>query len=200
MPTFLVSRDFLLKNRNDYETAYRGFRWPELERFKWALDWFDAMARGNARTGLHIVDDNGREEKLTFAQLSERSNRVANFLRANGVRRGDRILIMLGNVVPLWEITLAAMKLGAVFSPATSMLTTEDLQDRVDRGKMKHVIADGSTTSKFDDVKGNYTRIVVGGGQAPSPVWIPYSLDASPDFKPDGPTHANDPLLLYFTS
>ncbi|HSP34367.1 MAG TPA: AMP-binding protein [Thermoanaerobaculia bacterium] len=197
MPTFLEARDLLLRNRNDYETAYGDFRWPELDRFNWAIDWFDAMARGNDRTGLHIVDDNGGEEKLTFAQLSERSNRVANFLRANGVKRGDRILIMLGNVVPLWEITLAAMKLGAVFSPATAMLTTDDLQDRVDRGKMKHVIADASTTSKFDDVHGNYTRIVVGGDV---PRWTSYSYAGSPQFTPDGATRANDPLLLYFTS
>ena len=197
MPTVLEARDLLLRNRNDYETAYGDFRWPELDRFNWAIDWFDAMARGNDRTGLHIVDDNGGEEKLTFAQLSERSNRVANFLRANGVKRGDRILIMLGNVVPLWEITLAAMKLGAVFSPATAMLTTDDLQDRVDRGKMKHVIADASTTSKFDDVHGNYTRIVVGGDV---PRWTSYSYAGSPQFTPDGATRANDPLLLYFTS
>ena len=60
-----------------------------------------------------------------FAQLSERSNRVANYFRRLGVRRGDRILLMLGNVVALWECMLAAMKLGAVIIPATTLLTQE---------------------------------------------------------------------------
>ena len=197
MPTFLDARDQLLKLRDNYETAFREFRWPEMVKFNWALDYFDPMARGNERIGLHVVDDAGVEEKLTFAALSERSNRVANFLRAAGVRRGDRILIMLGNVVPLWEISLAAIKLGAVFSPATAMLTTADLQDRVDRGEMRHVIADISTTSKFDDVKGDFTRIVVGGSRDG---WRSFAYDANASFKPDGETRTDDPLLLYFTS
>lgn len=197
MLTFVDARDRLLALRTDYDTAFREFRWPALEKFNWALDYFDPMARGNGRTGLHVVDDAGRSEKLTFATLSERPNRVANFLRASGVRRGDRILIMLGNVVPLWEITLAAIKLGAVFSPATSMLTTADLQDRIDRGEMRHVIADAASTAKFAEVKGSYTRIVVGGAAAG---WRTLSYDASDSFQPDGETGAGDPLLLYFTS
>ena len=142
MNAFLDARDFLLRHREDYETAYRDFRWPRLDAFNWALDWFDVNARGNERVALHVVDDDGGEERVTFAEMSARSNAVANFLREHGVRRGDAILIILGNVVPLWEITLAAMKLGAVVSPATAMLTTEDLQDRVDRGRVRHVIAD----------------------------------------------------------
>jgi acetyl-CoA synthetase len=154
MASFLEARNLLFKHRDDYAAAYREFAWPKLDHFNWALDYFDAIARGNNRTGLHIVDDAGKSEQLTFAELSERSDRIANFLRKSGVKRGDRILIMLGNVVPLWEITLAAMKLGAVFSPATSMLTTEDLQDRIDRGEMKHVIVESASTAKFDDVKG----------------------------------------------
>jgi acetyl-CoA synthetase len=197
MPTFLEARDLLVKTRNDYDAARSHFRWPDESHFNWALDYFDGMARGNDRVALHVVDDSGKEEKLTFSQLSERSNRVANFLRRSGVKRGDRILMMLGNITPLWEITLAAMKLGAVFSPATAMLTTEDLQDRVDRGEMRHVIAEASAVSKFDPVKGNYTRIVVGGS---APGWKQYALDSDASFRPDGITRASDPLLLYFTS
>ena len=58
--------------------------------------------------------------------MAERSNRAANFLRGLRVARGDRVLVMLPNVVPLWEITLAGMKLGAVLSPATTLLSTAD--------------------------------------------------------------------------
>lgn len=196
---FLAARNFLLEHRTDYETAYRDFRWPELDRFNWALDYFDPYARGNERTALRVVDENGGDEEVSFAAMSERSDGVANFLRDAGVGRGDRILVMLGNVVPLWEITLAAIKLGAVVSPATAMLTTEDLQDRIDRGGIRHVIAAAVSTSKFAGVIGDWTRIVVGGD---ADGWIDYGRPrlASPAFAADAETHAGDPLILYFTS
>src|SRR6185503_2497494 len=105
--SFLDARDFLLRHRADYDTAYRDFRTPELHEFNWALDYFDVMARDNDRIALHAVDDDGASTRVTFAEMRAQSNRVANFLRSVGVRRGDRMLIMLGNVVPLWEFTLA---------------------------------------------------------------------------------------------
>ena len=169
---FLAARDFLLRHREDYATAYRDFQWPKLDRFNWALDYFDVMARDNSQSALWLVDEDAGEAKLSFAQLSERSNRVANALRQLGVRRGDRILLMLGNVVPLWECMLAAMKLGAVIVPATTLLTRNDLADRFARGRVRHVIAAADAAAKFADLPGDYTRIVVGGEM---PGWLSYA-------------------------
>jgi len=197
--SFLAARDFLFRHREDYATAYRDFRWPKLDRFNWALDYFDPMARGNGQAALWLVDEDAGETKLTFAEMSERSNRIANALRALGVRRGDRILLMLGNVVPLWESMLAAMKLGAVIVPATMLLTRNDLADRFARGRVRHVIASSDVAAKFADLPGDYTRIAVG---SPVPGWVSYDTgyEAAADFAPDGETRADDPLLLYFTS
>ena len=143
---FLAARDFLLEAREDYDRAYRDFRWPVLDRFNWALDYFDRMAYRNDRPALWIVNEGGDEHKLTFAEMAERSGRVANHLRGLGVERGDRILLMLGNVVPLWEVMLAAMKLGAVTIPATTLLTRDDLLDRFDRGRARHVVTSAENT------------------------------------------------------
>ena len=196
---FIAARDFLLRHRQDYATAYRDFRWPKLGRFNWALDYFDPMARDNAQPALWLTEEDGRESKLSFAALRERSNRLANALRRLGVARGDRVLLMLGNVVPLWECMLAAMKLGAVIVPATTLLTRNDLADRFARGRVRHVVADAEAAPKFAELPGDYTRIVVGGEAAG---WLDYEkcCEASADFTPDGETHADDPLLLYFTS
>jgi acetyl-CoA synthetase len=196
---FLRARDFLVNHREDYEAAYRGFAWPPLDRFNWALDWFDAMAEGNGRTALHLVEEDGREAKVTFAEMSERSNRVAVHLRKLGVERGDRILMMLPNCVPIWELMLAAMKLGAVIIPATSLLTPEDLRDRLDRGAVRHVVTDASGAEKLRGIEGDYTRLVVG---EPVPGWAPYeqAYAESSHFIAKGETHGNDPVLLYFTS
>ena len=168
---FIAARDFLLGCREDYQTAYRDFRWPVLDRFNWALDYFDPMARGNDRPGLWIVNEGGDEARLSFAEISERSNRIANHLRSVGVRRGDRVLLMLGNVVPLWESMLAAMKLGAVIIPATTLLTRDDLIDRFERGRVRHVIAGADNAGKFAEGPGSYTRIAVAGS---APGWLRY--------------------------
>ena len=120
---FTRARDFLLAHRTDYDTAYRDFRWPQLTEFNWALDHFDPLARGNDATALHIVEEDGRETRRSFAELSARSDQVANWLRAQGVKRGDRVLLMLGNELALWELMLACIKLGAVMIPATMLLT-----------------------------------------------------------------------------
>ncbi|BFO16685.1 hypothetical protein SHKM778_30730 [Streptomyces sp. KM77-8] len=79
---FRAARDFLLEHREDYTTAYREFAWPRPERFNWALDWFDAIADGNDRTALHLVEEDGDETRLSFAALSRRSDQVANWLRS----------------------------------------------------------------------------------------------------------------------
>ncbi|MEV7796331.1 AMP-binding protein [Streptomyces sp. NPDC087512] len=197
---FRSARDFLLEHRTDYATAYEGFAWPRPENFNWALDWFDVIAEGNERTALHIVEEDGSEARVSFARMSERSDRVANWLRERGVRAEDRILVMLGNQTELWETALAAMKLRAVVIPATTLLGPADLRDRVDRGRVRHVIARAEDTGKFAEVPGDYTRIAVGGTSEPG--WQAYEdADAAPaGFTPDGPTAADDPLMLYFTS
>jgi acetyl-CoA synthetase len=196
---FLEARAFLQKHRDDYQAAYAGFRWPKLDKFNWALDWFDEFARTNPTApALHLISETAPPLIRTYAQMSESSNRVANAFRQWGVKRGDRILIMLGNELALWEAMLAAMKLGAVVIPATTQLTKTDLQDRFARGQVTHVIVDQNGPPKFEDLPGNYTRIVSGTAKG----WYSFTeaYAASPDFKPGGETKAEDPLLLYFTS
>jgi acetyl-CoA synthetase len=196
---FRTARDFLLSHRQDYETAYRDFEWPRAEHFNWALDWFDLIAKDNHRPGLWIVDDDGSETILTFAELAARSDALASWLRDHGVRRGDRTLLMLGNRAALWESILALTKLGSVMIPSTTLLTASDIQDRVTRGHVAHVIAESAQAELFAAVAGDYTRVAVGD---PVAGWLSYDdyLSGSADFVPDGATAAGDPLFLYFTS
>jgi acetyl-CoA synthetase len=194
---YVEARDLLLRHRDDYARAYAEFRWPELDEFNWALDWFDTIA--SDATALWLVEEDGSEQKLSFAELTARSNQVANHVRAHGVARGDRMIVMLGNQVELWETLLAAMKLGAVVIPATTLLGPDDLLDRVERGGARHVVVGAEDAAKFDVVPGDFTRVAVGDAPAN---WLAYedAYDAATSFEPDGPTRASDPLLLYFTS
>ncbi|MBY8878411.1 AMP-binding protein [Actinacidiphila acidipaludis] len=199
---FRGARDFLLRHREDYTAARDGFRWPRPENFNWALDWFDVVAADpetGSRSALWIVEEDGTEVRISYREMAERSSRVANWLRAHGVRAGDRVLVMLGNQVEQWETALAAMKLRAVVIPATPLLGPADLRDRVERGGVRHTVARSADTAKFDEVPGDYTRVAVGG--APSG-WLAYedAYGADPGFTPDGLTRSADPLMLYFTS
>jgi acetyl-CoA synthetase len=197
---FRQARDLLVSLREDYDGARRAFRWPRLEAFNWAIDWFDAeLARGAHadRTALQIVGDNAAER--TFAELSARSDQAAAALRASGVTRGDRIVVMLGNRVELWETLLGAMKLGAVTIPATPLLTADDVAARVAQAGVRACVTELALVDKFERCPDDLARIVVGesGGR-----WVEYEswLCAAGSFAPEGVTHADDPMLLYFTS
>jgi len=203
MPSFREARDLLLAHRTDYAAAVAQFTWPEAVPFNWALDWFDAglAAEYPDRPGLRIVEAaTGAEQSLTFADLSRRSNQVANHLARLGLTRGDHLLLLLGNVPALWETFLAAMKLGVVVIPATTLLTAEELADRLERGRAKAIVAGPEQLPRFATLDtANVTRIVTGPA---TEGWRAYdeAFAESERFSPDRPTGADDPLILYFTS
>ena len=200
--TFRAARDLLLAQRTDYDAALAGYEPPRPEHFNWALDWFDVVAatpQTGPRTALWVIEQDGTQARVTYAEMAQRSAQVAAWLRSLGVRRGDRVLLMLGNQVELWETMLAATKLGAVIIPATTLLTAEDIVDRIERGAVRHVVAGAAHTGRFAQVPGDYTRIAV--GEAGSG-WTAYgeSRSFTGEFVPDAPTRGDDTLLLYFTS
>ncbi|QCB95722.1 AMP-dependent synthetase [Arthrobacter sp. PAMC25564] len=201
---FRAARDRLLDLRKDYGAARSQFQWPRFEQFNFALDWFDAIAADPAKAGrpaLVIVEQDGSATRRSFADLARRSAQVANWLRGQGVRRGDRMIIMLGNQVELWELMLAGIKLGIVMIPTTTLMGSADLLDRVERGGANWAAVGSANIAKFADVPGDYTLIEI-GGEATIPTALQYSESAaSPtDFTPDAPTLADETLLLYFTS
>jgi acetyl-CoA synthetase len=200
--TFRSARDLLLQHRSDHASALQQFQPPRPEHFNWALDWFDivaATAETGPRTALWIVDEDGTDTKVTYEQMANRATQLASWLHAAGVNRGDRLLLMLGNQVELWETLLACCKLGVVVIPATTLLAPADLTDRIERGHVAHVVARSDDTAKFTDVEGGWTRIAVGDDVEG---WLSYgaSLEHLGGFEAEAPTCADEALLLYFTS
>jgi acetyl-CoA synthetase len=200
---FRAARDQLLELRDDYDRAFVEFRWPDVgERFNWAVDWFDAIARGNDRPALVIVEEDGSALERSFDEMARRSDQVAAWLAQHGVRKGDSVIVMLGNQVELWEAMLGIMKVGAVIMPTTTALGPVDLTDRIERGTARHVICNPSDAAKFDEVPGDYTRIAVGAVEGTTGSWLDlhdaYGLSDVTVEHPD--TRPEDRLLLYFTS
>lgn len=200
---FRNARNRLLELRNDYGTARAEFQWPRLTEFNFALDWFDAVAADPQRShtnALIIVEKDGSSIRRTWSELSRRSSQLANWMQSIGMNRGDKMIIMLGNRVELWEIMLAGIKAGMVMIPTTTQMTTLDLQDRVERGGASWVFAGSSDTSKFADVTGDFSIIHVDSGAPEGGFNYSDSLQAPEIFVPGTPTLADETLLLYFTS
>ncbi len=192
------ARDALLALQGQHDRALREFRWPDVgERFNWAIDWFDAIARGNDSCALWIVEEDGSDRRVSFDAMARRSDQVAVWLESLGVRRGDHVLLMLGNQVELWETMLAVFKLGAVVMPTTAALGPTDLRDRVERGSARAVVANAADAPKFTEVPGDYLRIAVGGADG----WHDYTDAYAVQGRPfETVTAPSDPLLHYFTS
>ncbi len=187
------ARDLLLDLREDPDRAHAEFEWPDLgDRFNWAVDWFDAVARGNDRPALVIVEEDGSRVQRTYDEMARRSDQVTAWLTRQGVRRGDAVIVMLDNQVELWESMLAIMKIGAVIMPTTTAVGPTDLADRITRGGASHVLCNPVDAHKLDEVPGDYTLLTS------EQLHDAYALDVPPAEHPG--TAPSDRLLLYFTS
>jgi acetyl-CoA synthetase len=195
------ARDFLLEHRLDYDTAVSGFQWPSLTEFNFALEWFDVVAAEHPdRAAVTIISANLEANSYSYAELSRRSDQVANWLRTLGLRRGSKVIVMLNNTIEIWEIMLAIYKIGAVAIPTSTLLSAADLVYRVEHSGASLVVAPTSLKARLETLPSEIVRIGVGADTPPG--WIPMSDSASADdkFVPDGPTPAGDLSLLYFTS
>ncbi|MEO5711631.1 MAG: AMP-binding protein [Nocardioidaceae bacterium] len=191
--SYRTARDLLLDLREDPDRAHAEFEWPDVgERFSWAVDWFDAVARGNDKPALVIVEEDGRAAERTYDEMATASDQVASWLAGHGVGRGDAVIVMLGNQVELWETMLAIMKLGAVIMPTTTAVGPTDLADRIVRGGARFVVCNPVDAPKFETVEGDYTVLTT------EQLHEAYALDVPPAEHPG--TAPSDRLLLYFTS
>ena len=191
--SYRSARDLLLKLREDPVRAHERFDWPDVgDTFNWAVDWFDAIARGNDQPALVILEEDGSSVERSFDEMARCSDQVAAWLAGNGVARGDAVVVMLGNQVELWESMLAIMKLGAVIVPTTTAVGPADLSDRITRGRARFVLCNPVDTAKLTDVPGDYTVLTS------ESMHDAYTLDVPPHPHPG--TAATDRLLLYFTS
>ncbi|MFZ0529720.1 MAG: AMP-binding protein, partial [Propionicimonas sp.] len=196
-----AARDFLFAHSHDYDGAISGFAWPQLSEFNFALEWFDVLAGEHPdRAAVKIVDADLNARSWSYADLSRRSDQVANWLLGLGLRRGDPMIVMLNNSIEIWEILLGLLKVGGVAIPTSTLLSASDLAYRVERSGASFAIAPDALAGKFALADGRLTRIGVGSDTPAG--WVPFadSHEAPLDYTPEGPTPADDTSLLYFTS
>jgi acyl-coenzyme A synthetase/AMP-(fatty) acid ligase len=197
----------MAKNMADYEAARRDFRLEVPPVFNAARDIVDARAKVEpGKTAVVAVDPSGeRAHRLSFADLAHMSDRAANFMAAHGVRKGDRVFVMLPRV-PAWhEVLLGCMKLGAIPMPGTTLLTAKDIEYRVSEAEASVAVTDADGLPRVAEAAEGCPslRTLVTIGEDVPTGWLGWraGLDVAADTPPDVvPTVPDDPLLIYFTS
>jgi acyl-coenzyme A synthetase/AMP-(fatty) acid ligase len=166
---------------------------------RWALERPDALALWWASAGT------GAEQRFTFRQVAALSCQAASFLRSCGVRRGDRVLLMLPRVPQWWIAMVGLIRLGAVPVPATLLLTQRDVTYRLKNAEVTAIITNPEGIAKVEGFSG--LRLLVGpptanGRSSLPPDWIDFDRglgESSPAFRGER-TRGDDPGILYFTS
>ena len=196
-------------NMTDYEAECRGFQLNVPEYFNFAIDVIGKWASDPNKLAMLWIGQNGEERHLSFAHFAERSSRAANAFAALGIRKGDRVLVMLPRIPEWWESVLGLMKIGAIPIPCTTLLTPKDIQYRAEVSEAVVFITDNEGSFKYDQVRKECPTIrfpiLVDEHNADltgREWWTDYYQvinEASPAFT--GPkTRSDDPCLVYFTS
>ncbi|NLL18488.1 MAG: AMP-binding protein [Clostridia bacterium] len=192
-----------LARMTDYNSTYQNFKWEVPEKFNWTRDVFDVWAEDPEKLAMIWVDDNDNEKRYTYAELSRLSKRLANVLQSQGVKKGDRVFILLPRLVEWWVSKLACLRMGAVFVPGTAQLTAKDLQYRFETAQGVAVLSDVVNAPKLEQIKENCptlkTMIFVGGERDG---WLSYETEmatASDEFE-TADTASDENAIMFFTS
>lgn len=185
-----------------YLAAYKAFNWQLPGTFNFGRDVVDAWAAKTPdRAALIWCDDSGKEERYTFGDISRLSNRAANLLQACGVKKGDRVIVMLPRI-PQWQLVMVACtKLGAIPIPCIDMLTEKDVTYRARHAGATAAVTTSANTGKFAG-SGIQTRLAVGAATDIESGWLDFTAEldrASAEFACDD-TALDDPAVIYYTS
>jgi len=196
---FRAALSAITDHRDDYDAQRAAFSWPVLGVFNWADDVFRPLAQqmGDAPALVWDAGASGTGQQ-SYAELEAQANRLANLFTQSGVRPTDRMLLMVSGVPELWAVFMAAIRIGAVVIPATTLLSPHDLADRLTRGEVKHVVTEAGETGKFEGLTG-FSRFSIGAAES----WTDLRTHAAAQPSTYAATHdtrATDPMLLYFTS
>jgi acyl-coenzyme A synthetase/AMP-(fatty) acid ligase len=194
-------------NMTDYDETRRAFRWRVSEEYNFAIDAVGRWAEEPDKLAMLWVGADGREQRYTFTQFDEESSRVAHALEQHGVKKGDRVLVMLPRIPEWWATMLGLMKLGAVAIPCTTLLTANDIAYRAGLAEAVGIVTDMVGAEKWRQVREQCPTITfamaVGAYGEPCPegcVGYHLTVDIASPVWYGRRTMASDPCLIYFTS
>ncbi|TLN24243.1 acyl-CoA synthetase, partial [bacterium] len=194
-------------NMADYASTYRDFRFFVPEFFNFGFDVVDKWALDRTKIAMVWADSTGEDiRKYSFYDLKTMSNRFANLLIAKGVKKGDRIIVMVPRLVEWYAVMLGCFKLGVVPMPAPNILVPHDLEYRINHARAVMAVVWREQVGKFDVLREKCPcmkdYLCVGGSVQGWGDFEALMRDSSPklDRASVEPTRADDTMLIYFTS
>lgn len=197
----------IIPNLIDYEKTYREFKWEIPEYYNFGFDGIDRWAEDRTKLALISVDDTGLHAvRHTFYDLMRLSNQFANLLLKMGIKKGDRVLLMLPRI-PEWYVAMMGMiKLGVIPMPTSVLVTSEDVKFRVNQSEAILAVTSIEHVTKVAEVQHECPSLrhyIVVGGKCHG--WTEYegamnNASAKLDQWTVGRTRGTDPLLIFFTS
>ena len=204
-----VYQRFLRKPEfGSYEDFLHNYRVIAPENFNFAYDVLDVIAEAEpTKLALQWAHVDGRERRFTFSEIAEKSSQAANLLKKLGIKKGDKVMLVLKRHYTFWIAIMALHRLGAITVPATHLLTKKDIVYRANSASIKAIIAmgDGNFIDQCDQALPECPtvekKLVVDGAREG---WLPFETllaEESPSFpRPEGTLAKDDIMLLYFTS
>ncbi len=188
-----------MRSMDHYESVCRSHHNSLPETFNFGRDVVDHMARDKDKIALIWCNDCNTERILTFQEIAESSNQVANWLIEQDVSQGDRVIVMLPRI-PEWQICLTAcLKLGAVPIPCITMLTEKDIAYRMDHSGAAAVITTAAETAKFQTYVPTLKAALAIGGSVAG--WTDYGLISNQDRRFECcDLDLDQPAIMYYTS
>ena len=201
-----IYRNFILPTVNEGRLEKIAFQ--NEEKFNFAFDVVDALGRSKPEklAMLHLSED-GTERRFTFQDMKKESSRAANYFKSLGIKRGDRVMLVLKRHYQFWFAILGLHKLGAIAIPATNQLLEKDFTYRFEAGNVTAILctADGGVADAVDEAAAKCPRlthkILVGGKREG---WHDfneeYSMYSSHFARAEDAPCGSDPMLMFFTS
>ncbi len=193
-------------NMKSYQETYAEFKLECPDNFNFGFDVIDRYAEDPDLKMMLWAGDGAEDRHLTYAHFRDRSNQVANALSSIGLKKNDRVMIVMSRIPEWWECMIGMIKAGIVPVPGTTQLTEKDIEYRFEASHIKCVISDLENAHKFDAARRGYSgleaMIVVDGNRDG---WLNYETLVSGMDKVIAPdkrvqTHKDEEMLLYFTS
>ena len=196
-----------IKKKDTYRLMYKNFKWRVPEYYNFGFDVVDRWAEDRTKLALISIDKSGKRDRYhTFYDLKVQSSQFANVLKKIGVKKGDRVLVILQSI-PEWYVALIGMfKLGVVPMPGTVLLTSKDIEYRVNRSDACMVLTDMDHVEHVElilDKTPSLKHLMLVDGKQKG--WLNYHDEmssASNELKQSDikKTRSTDPMLIYFTS